>query len=84
MTATVRDPTEASEDEGMKTVICVPATARGLNVSVPNFTMAPSVNFVPLMVSVMEGEPATADDGENDETLGSGLSMINCAAREIS
>ena len=84
VTATARDPTNTSEDEGMVTVICVPVRALGLNLSAPKFTAASSTKFVPLMVSVSEGEPATADAGEKDETLGSGLGMINCAARDSS
>ena len=82
VTATVRDPTWTKADDGTDTVICVPLSSLGFNACPPKVTIASSTKFVPLMVRVMEGDPATADAGETDETLGSGWSMTSWVAGE--
>ena len=41
-----------------------------------NLTMAPSTKFVPLTVSVKAASPTVLLDGERDERLGAGLSIL--------
>ena len=82
--ATRRDPTCTSADDGMEIVICVPLSSLGLNDCPPKVAIASSTKLLPLIVRVMEGDPAKADGGENDDTVGRGLLMTNCAAGESS